>query len=105
MDRATYQLAEDMLDDAKAIAGLCRLCIQRCLEDDPIDTLALGGLYRQLLVSASSRVRLKACPGVGPPSRWVIESISQRIPPRLERAHVLVGTSMACFHTGWTRVL
>lgn len=45
-----------MLDDAKSIGGLCRLCIQRCLEDDPVDTPALGGLYRRLLVSASSRV-------------------------------------------------
>lgn len=45
-----------MLDDTKSIAGLCRLCIRRCLEDDPVDTPALGGLYRRLLVSASSRV-------------------------------------------------
>eukprot|EP00903_Cladosiphon_okamuranus_P017696 g16295.t1 len=49
------QLAEDMLDDAKSIAGLCRLCIRRCLEDDPVDTHALGSLYRRLLLSASSR--------------------------------------------------
>ncbi|CAM9143834.1 unnamed protein product [Ectocarpus fasciculatus] len=49
------QLAEDMLDDAKSTAGLCRLCIRRCVEEDPVDTCALGGFYRRLLVSASSR--------------------------------------------------
>lgn len=54
--RFASQLAEDMLDDAKSVAGLCRLCIQRGLEDDPVDTPALGHLYRRLLVAASTRV-------------------------------------------------
>lgn len=54
-----------MLDDAKSTAGLCRLCIRRCLEDDPVDTPALGDLYRRLLVSASSRVSKR---GSRPPS-------------------------------------
>ncbi|CAN0528773.1 unnamed protein product, partial [Ectocarpus sp. 12 AP-2014] len=53
--RYCLQLAEDMLDDAKSTAGLCRLCIRRCVEEDPVDTCALGGFYRRLLVSASSR--------------------------------------------------
>ncbi|CAN0136313.1 unnamed protein product [Ectocarpus sp. 6 AP-2014] len=53
--RYCLQLAEDMLDDAKSTAGLCRLCIRRCVEEDPVDTSALGEFYRRLLVSASSR--------------------------------------------------
>lgn len=52
----SLQLAEDVLEDAVATASLCRLCIRRYAEDDPVDTCALGGLYRRLLMCVLSRV-------------------------------------------------
>lgn len=52
----TAQLVNDTLEDSRATAGLSRLCIRRCAEEDPVDVSLLGGLYRRLLMCALSRV-------------------------------------------------
>lgn len=58
VDLRHRQLAEDILEDSRATAGLCRLCIRRCTEDNPVETALLGGLYRHLLMCALNRVSM-----------------------------------------------
>lgn len=88
------QLAEDMLDDTKSTAGLCRLCIRRCLEDEPVDTPALGGLYRRLLLSASSRVTaglLIAASGVKSVSCSWSRAVCFKVFPSKKKDHTFRG--------------
>lgn len=50
------QLVNDTLEDPRSTAGLSRICIRRCAEEDPVDVSLLGGLYRRLLLCALNRV-------------------------------------------------
>ena len=54
---SSIKLADDVLEDTRSVSELCRLCIRRCLGDNPVDTRALGEFYRRQIMCASGRVR------------------------------------------------